>query len=733
MGRRAGECGMTKWNRKAPTFGAILVSALLALSLGACAGGQEQSPQQSPEQPSEQPAEQADPQAASQEPIDPTGGSPWIDSNLKDNIKPNMETSPKDDYYLYANYDWLLNTDIPEGDKVAGTRSMEGDGPEHLAKAITGDELTGHDARLAQLLYRAIQDTAARDAAGVEPARATLDAIRGLATIDDVSAFLLDIQKSAGVPTLVQAYINQGSLKDDGHYVPRIDQSSPTFGSSTGTMGMDATSVSPEDELYKTRQACASAVLTRLGMSEDEANAVFDHRVEFERRVIEEAAKAAPGGEEEEDGAEGAFLKLEDLDALAGAFPLRQLLEARGYGKATDYMVNDEAEIRAVCSLYTQDNIELIRDYLLAGYALEVSSWLDSQAFEAWRQDYVALGYYDQLSMAQTSPEERAILLVRSLLPTPTGRAYAEAYDLAHTKEFINKFCGDAIEAHKEIVNASKWLSDASKQRLSEKLDAITIKAVYPEVWEDYSGLELEGLSYYDMRRAIWLFDVTRNAALTNAVRDNRMWSDPTLVGTAHYEGATNSFVIPGGGVEGDVARYEAGEMSLAEFLGGPVGYLTFHESAHSLDPNDIKIGPHGENVEETLLEPADLKEFERRTQKAVDYYDGIVAFKGQNMVGSGIVNEGQTEINAMQARLAYAAHQDDFDYQAFFQKRAEVGRVLRTPELERQCILGADSHPSAYLDINGPNQMFEEFYQTFGVREGDGMYLAPEARLVFW
>ena len=644
-----------------------------------------------------------------------------------------METSPKDDFYLYANYDWLLNTDIPEGDKVAAGVGMDGDGPEHVAAAITGDELVGHDARQAQLLYRVTVDTAARDAAGVEPARATFDAIRALAAIDDVSAFLLDVQRSAGVPTLVQAHINQGSLSEDGRYVPLIGLSAATFGSSMGTMGMDATMVSPEDELYKARLACASAVLTRLGMSEDEARTAFEHRIEFEKRVIEEAAKAAPDGVEGEDDAEDAFLKLEDLDALAGAFPLRQLIEARGYGKATEYMIRDEAEVRAACALYTQDNLELIRDYLLVGYALEVSAWLDSQAFEAWRQDYVALGYYDQLGMSETSPEDRAVHLVRSLLPTPTGRAYAEAYDLAHTKEFVEDFCKDAIEAHKEVVSASEWLSDASKQRLCEKLDAINVKAVCPEVWEDYSGLELDGLSYYEARRAIWLFDAERNAALTNTALDERMWNDPTLVGSAHYEGGTNSFVIPGGSVEGDVARYEAGEMSLGELMGGPVGYTVFHEIAHALDPADIWIGPHGEDVEESLLDPADLEEFERRVQRAKDYYDGIVAFNGQNMVGDVITNEGQTEINGMQARLAYAAHQGDFDYEAFFEKRAHIGRVLHTPEFEQQCILGADSHPSGYLDINGPNQMFEEFYQTYDVGEGDGMYLAPEVRLVFW
>ena len=643
-----------------------------------------------------------------------------------------MEISPKDDFYLYANYDWLLNTNIPEGDRVAGV-GLGGDGPEHMAAAITGNELTGHDALQAQLLYHATINTAARDAAGVEPARATVDAIRGLASIDDVSAFLLDIQRSAGVPTLIRPYINQNSLNDNGYYVPHIDQSPQTFGSSMGTIGMNATTVSPEDELYQTRLACSSAVLTRLGMSEDEAKTAFEHRVELEKHIVEESAKAAPKGEEEVADAEVVTLKLEELDGLAGNFPLRQIVETRGYGASNEYAVSDEAAVRAACALYTQDNIELVRDYLLVGYALEVSSWLDSQAFEAWRQDYVALGNYDQLGMTETSPEDRAVHLVRSLLPTPTGRAYAEAYDLAHTKEFMDDFCKDAIEAHKEVINASEWLSDASKQRLCEKLDAINVKAVYPEVWEDYSGLELEGLSYYDARRAIWLFDVERNAALTNTARDVRMWTDPTLVGSAHYEGATNSFVIPGGGVEGDVARYEAGEISLGELMGSPVGYAVFHEIGHALDPKDIQIGPHGEDVEESLLEPADLKEFQTRVQKAKDYYDGIVAFKGQNMVGDVITNEGQTEINGMQARLAYAAHQNGFDYKAFFETRAHLGRVLHTPEFEQQCILGADSHPSGYLDVNGSSQMFEEFYQTYDVKEGDGMYLAPEARLVFW
>ena len=120
---------------------------------------------------------------APQPPTDVSGGKPWIDSNLKANIKPGMETSPKDDFYLYVNYEWLLNTDIPEGSKVVGS-GLASEGNEHAAKAVSGADLADHDARQAQLLYRAAADMTARDAAGVEPAKATIDDIRSLSTID---------------------------------------------------------------------------------------------------------------------------------------------------------------------------------------------------------------------------------------------------------------------------------------------------------------------------------------------------------------------------------------------------------------------------------------------------------------------------------------------------------------------------------------------------------------------
>ena len=733
-------------------FPMAAIAAILALACmfaAGCTGGQasqQAADASSQEQPSEQ-AEQAEaeqaeaeqaevgqggvaatPQMPTDAPADTTGGSPWIDSNIPGNVTAATSTSPVDDFYLYANHDWLVSAEIEDGANVAGT-SMEAEGYELARNAVADADLSGHDARQAQLLYRAAADVGARNASGCEPARSTVETIRSLQSIDDVSAFLLDVDGSAGVPTIF--YVHNKADEEGSKYVTRIELSPTTFGSSMGTVGMDATTVEPESKLYQTRLELASAVLTGVGFSPDEAKAAFENRIELEKRIIEIAEQDENVG----DDAEEAKLTLAKLDEASGAFPLRALVESRGYADAADFDLQDEASLRAAATLYTQDNIELIRDYLICGYALEVGSWLDEQTYKAWLADYGALGYYDQITVTDPSDAEAvAFCLTAQALPTPVGRAFVEGCDLGKSKEFVEKLCAEAIETHEGIINESKWLSDASKERLVAKLEAMTVQAVYPDVWEDYSGLNLEGLGYYDARRAIWLNNVERNAALTGGKVDPGLWSDPSLIGsTARYDVGSNSFRIAAGITEPHVNRYLAGDIALPELLGGGVGYAVFHETAHVFDAQSIYHDAEGRESDDSILDAADLEEFQKRVQNLSDYYDTITVWTGQQVIGQVCTNEGLAEICGMRARLAYAAGKEGFDYKAFFEKRAKLTCALRTPLFELQCLYGADPHPLTYLDTNVTVQQFDEFYAAYDVEEGDAMYLAPEERVALW
>ena len=700
---------------------ALLFSILFAAASLTAASGETEA------LPTAESAEQEELMALPPIPDDLTGGKPWIDSTIVGNVTADTQTSPTEDFYLYVNKDWILSHELP-----AGSQTTERDGlaepRKRLRAALTGKELAGHDARQAQLFVKAFCDTDAREAAGCAPARQVIDDIRALKSIDEMSEFLLDTERSAGVPTLVSVVNTRNSEKHCWETEVRLSDS--TFGSSPMTLRIkNAATISPSDPIYRTRLALVCDVLTRAGYTEEEAKAAFENRLNLEKELIQ-ATKAAAYGQEAP-----AEYTIDQLDGIAGGFPLRALAQERGYGQAPVFEVYDMAELKAAVSVYTEDHLEALRDYFICGYAIEAGGWLDAQAYDAWIADYTANGGEENLMMPErnTTVEEKAVNLASAVIATPVGRAYVEAYDLAHTKAFMKQFSVEAVEAHKQIVNESQWLSEASKRRLCEKLDNVTLNVVYPDAWEDYSGLDLDGLDYYEARRAIWLNDLARNAALTGTEIDDRLWDLPSLMSAGAYHFDDNSFHADAAACEDDVARYEAGETTLSEFMGGFTGYLVFHEIAHAIDTENIYVDKYGNNLEEPLLEPDDLREYQRRADKAEACLDSITIWEGQRVQGSVCVNEAVAEICAMQARLAYAAKHEGFDYKAFFEGAAGLGPELNTPEHELIFVLGGDTHPTKVLNVNLTVQQFDAFMDTYGVKEGDGMYLAPEDRIVIW
>lgn len=658
-------------------------------------------------------------------PDDLTGGSPWINSNIPGNVTAETAASPKEDFYIWANKDWIASSKIPEGSQFLDL-DVFAEGRARVKAALAGDALPDHDAHQVQIFYHAFIDTAAREAAGCEPLRQVIDELRSISSIDELTAFLLDIERSAGVPSLIK--VENKKSYSEHLWKTRVELSNATFGSTMGTMGMDAASVNPDSEVYQARFALVNNILSRLGWTDEEVTTAFEGRLAIEREIIRIKEDT---GEEDTAG-----FSLDQLNTLAGDFPLRELAETRGYGTAETFEVPDIADLRAAGALYTNEHLDDLRNYFICGYVLEAGSWLDTAAFNAWLADYEANGYFSSITMPERneSIEDTAVNLAAEIVPTLVGRAYVEAYDLAHTKDFIKSLCSDAIEAHKAIVNDSEWLSAASKQKLIDKLDAITMNVVYPDVWEDYSGLDLEGLDYYEVRRAIWLNDLARNARLTGTEIDDRLWDAPALIeGGGAYDAFTNSFHVDAGVVENEVALYEAGEISLSALIGGKTGYVVFHELAHAMDPGTIYFNAEGEYVDGSLLEPSDLGEYMQRAKKIRQYFDGISVWEGQYLDGSVCMQEALAEICGMQARLKFAAGKEGFDYRTLFEKRAQLAPCLHTPEYELAYIMGLDRHPAVYLDTNVTIQQFDEFLETFDVKPGDNMYLAPEDRLVIW
>ena len=153
------------------------------------------------------------------------------------------------------------------------------------------------------------------------------------------------------------------------------------------------------------------------------------------------------------------------------------------------------------------------------------------------------------------------------------------------------------------------------------------------------------------------------------------------------------------------------------------------HEISHAFDYTGSQYNAYGEPV--SIYSSDDEQKFVERRQKLADYYSTIEVEPGIYVNGVEKSTEAAADLCGVQALLEYAKTQEGFDYEHFFGSLAHDW-ASSYPQIYAS-LLYIDVHALDNLRINVSVQMHDEFYETFDVVEGDGMYLAPEDRIVMW
>ena len=169
--------------------------------------------------------------------------------------------------------------------------------------------------------------------------------------------------------------------------------------------------------------------------------------------------------------------------------------------------------------------------------------------------------------------------------------------------------------------------------------------------------------------------------------------------------------------------------MSYEQKLGG-IGTVIGHEISHGFDTNGAQFDKDG--AISNWWTEEDYAAFQARAAKLAAWYDGFIPFEGANYSGQQVQTEAIADMAGMKSILAIAAQKEDFDYDAFFRQYATLWRMQGSyPYLVT--VVAQDTHPMRYLRINNTLAQFDEFVDFYGITEGDGMYIAPEARVAVW
>ena len=649
------------------------------------------------------------------------GGTPWVDSAIKENVTADTVTDPKDDFHLYVNKDWIVETDIPAGYSSWGHFNERGlEVKKQCIDLLKDTGIEGKDAELVRTLNSLVLDWDSRNKLGVSEVQEKYDKIADAKSIDDITKLLTDKETVYEYFNFVDFGAMKG-LSNPDKYLVALD----TPGLLLGDSAEYSQRTENGDMAYGFSKELFAYVAQKFGMSEDEANKCFEDAIGLETKL---ASKIYTTNEQyAEDFYEKVNneMSFDEAVSYSKIFPLKDIITASGYKYDGTYLVTTPDYLTYLDEIYTDENLEAIKSLLIVNEVLPYATLIDRETYD--KRNEIRSKYVG--TSGAVSDEEMAYNYVLGNLPDSMQIVYIEKYGSEEDKQKMTELCQEVIDTYRELLSENDWASDEIKKYAIEKLDSITIHAAYPDKFNDTSGIDIEGCTFLEAIERIQLNNIKQDIKRIGTKVDKEKWADAMAVTqcNAFYNPQDNSInmII---GMMGE--PFYSSDMSTEELYASIAATWVGHEVSHAFDSNGAQFDKDGQLRDWWTKE--DKEEFGKRVDKLDKYLDSLVAFGDNHFVGGNIDTEMAADITGLQCGLKMASKIDGFDYKKFFTKYAQIRAEISTYNSELNRLL-QDPHPLNFARTNISVQQFDEFYEAFDVKEGDNMYLAPEDRLIIW
>ena len=280
---------------------------------------------------------------------------------------------------------------------------------------------------------------------------------------------------------------------------------------------------------------------------------------------------------------------------------------------------------------------------------------------------------------------------------------------------------------YKERIKSNDFLEEATKEKAILKLSKMGVKMGYPDkVDPAYDKLVFdEKKSLFDIVTALRTIKYEHMLGQLTKPVNREEWAMPGHMVNACYNPFVNDITFPAAILQ---APFYSLSQTRSENLGG-IGAVIGHEISHAFDSNGAKCDENG-NINNWWTK-TDEKKFNKKINAMIKKFDGIELPWGK-VNGKFIVSENMADNGGMAVTLAIMANMDNASYEEYFKNWARVWCMKAKPEF-LQLLLTIDVHGPAVLRANMQPRNFPEWYETFGVKKSDKMYIAPAKRVVIW
>lgn len=588
-----------------------------------------------------------------------------------------------------------------------------------IDKAAAATAATGPEAKVGAL-YRSFMDEAKVEALGARPLAADLAKVRAARTRDDVarlmgataggfgqSFFNPQVYDDAKDPLKYAVYLGQGglTLPDRDYY-------------------LDA-KFEPQRKAY---EAYVARMLTLAGWPNPAANAKAI--VAMETQVAKVSWTRA---ERRDDDKTYNPIDAADLAAFAPGFGWDAFLAGANLSAAKRVIVAENTAFPKIAAIYGKTGVETLKAWLAFTTIDQAAGYL-SKDFDQAKFDFRAKTLSG--TPAQQPRWKRGVAVVDANVGEALGELYVGAYFPADRKARMEALVGDLKTAMGARIQKLAWMSPETQQKALEKLGKFTVKIGYPDKWRDYEALRLTDDDLYGNVARASAFDWNFRVARLNRPVDRAEWEMTPATINAYYSSTKNEIVFPAAILqppffdpEGDAAVNYGG-------IGGVIG----HEIIHGFDDQGRKSDGDGRLAEWWTKD--DEAKFTVQAQRLGAQYAATEVLPGAKINGELTMGENIADLGGL--LLALDAYRISLKgrpapvidgltgEQRVFLGWAQVWRAKYRDDLMKQ-ILVSDPHapPAARVDL--PVRNIDAFYEAFGVKPGDAMYVPPEQRVRIW
>lgn len=573
-------------------------------------------------------------------------------------------------------------------------------------------------------LYQVAMDSVKLNADGVKPLRPFLEAFAG---INDKAQLVaqLPYMMLKGCPVFYTMYVTADPMNSTQNIL-FLSQGGLSIGDRDYYLDNDPTTVGIREAFVK--QATRMFMLCGFDQAQADRATAAVMRIEtaLAQGHMDKVTMRDPYATYNK-------MTLSQLNALSPAIDWGKNVAALGLTQIDQLNVEQPKALEAVSNVITAEPLDALIAYC---------QWHAIAASAAYLSDDLSEAHFDFFGKVLSGAQEqsprwkRAQAGVSSSLGEALGQMYVKKYFPAEAKQRMTDLVHNLQQAYAQRIQNLDWMSDSTKTKAIEKLNAFYVKIGYPDTWKDYTSLDIKNDSYLSNMLRINEFLVLDNLKDAGKPVDKDKWYMTPQTVNAYYNPSTNEICFPAGILQYPFFDIDADDA----FNYGAIGVVIGHEMTHGFDDQGRQFDKEG-NLQNWWTDN-DAKQFNERAKVMSDFYDRIEVAPGVHANGPFTLGETLADFGGLQ--IAYQAYRnatkdapladkEGFSPdQRFFLAYANVwAGNIREQEILRRT--KSDPHALGKWRVNGELPHIQAWYDAFGITASDPMYLPVEQRVTIW